>query len=99
VSLTNQPVRQRHPRENERKYLDTFRDTACESCGANDGTTVPAHCNLGGDGVGWKQTGVVAGLCASCHSAADGAPIVERYKVWIRVLTRLLKARYEEWKG
>ena len=90
------PPRQREPRARDRKYLDSFRDTACEACGANDGTVVPAHMTIG-----WGRRSekphdyLVAGLCFACHGIADGGNWTERARLWLEVLRTLMRKRYE----
>ena len=90
------------PRRSERRYMDTFRDTACEACGQNDGTVVPAHCNMGLGGMGYRAPGVIAGLCYRCHAIADGRtsePYTERLKIWVRVAQKLMGDRFKEFAG
>lgn len=85
-------------RTGERGYLKSFRDTACEACGAT-GTVVAAHFNM--NRAGMKNPGVVAGLCHDCHAVADrrfNVSKVEAQRVWLRVLRKLLRERFEEFK-
>ncbi len=87
----------KQPRARSRKYLDSFRDRACEACGHTDGTTIPAHCSIGLlGGIGIKAPDwAVAALCGPCHFIADEGPILERLKLWVKVLQTLMRARYE----
>lgn len=88
------------PRTRDKKWLTHIaRDKPCEACGCNDGTTVPAHCNIGLlGGMGLKAPDwAVAGLCFDCHARADNGPIVERLRLWVKVLQTLMRQRYEDW--
>lgn len=82
----------------ERRYMKRFRDTPCECCGRNDGTTVGAHLNLNSGGTGYRAKGVVAGLCSSCHDIADGRVPGNRYEIWTRVAQRLMRERAAAWQ-
>lgn len=60
-----------------RKHLDNVAKIPCVRCGADDGTSVPAHYSgqyqhLLGKGVGSKVTdAAVAALCYKCHAELD----------------------------
>lgn len=47
---------------------------SCAHCGAEDGTTIPAHSNHqeDGKGMGLKAHDLTAHLCARCHAIVDG---------------------------
>ncbi len=89
----------KNPRVKDRDYLDSYRDTACEACGTNDGTVVGAHNRRGQKGgMGMKPSDCfVAGLCYSCHqtehSGRDGS-----VEIWMAVLDKLLSERFELWR-
>lgn len=65
---------QRQPRLKIRKITDAARDQSCQSCGAQDGTVVAAHCNdIEFKGIGRKSHDcLVAFLCLRCHAMTDG---------------------------
>lgn len=83
----------KNPRVKDRAYLDGFRDTDCEACGANDGTVVGAHVRTGGEGgTGYKPHDyLTVGLCFDCHCEQEANPGPEW---WMRVFKRMLKKRY-----
>jgi len=91
----------------ERKYLNTFRGHPCEVCGITDGTTVPAHVNVG-HGKGQKSTGAVIAACGPCHDLLDNRGKMpgltaeehrrERLRAFKRALHRLALDRFERWK-
>lgn len=83
--------------EEEKRYMRTFRDTPCECCGRNDGTTVAAHLNLNSGGTSYRAKGIVAGLCSSCHDIADGRVPGNRFEIWARVGQKLMRDRAVEW--
>lgn len=54
-----------------RPYLDLCRDRPCIACGADDGTIVPAHRNVG-KGMSIKASDAwVIPLCHECHTDFD----------------------------
>ncbi len=87
-------------RTSARNYLSSFKGRPCEAnCGREASTCVPAHLNMDCRG---KDDALTASLCHECHAVADGrtsAPLDERRKVWMRVLTTLMRARYENWRA
>ncbi len=87
------PVAQRQPRERDPAYLRSFKDTACEACGVQDGTVVGAHYKVGWFGYGYKSHDwMVIGLCAKCHRDQEANPGAEW---WMRVLLRWRKLLYQ----
>lgn len=57
-----------------RKLLDLAEGKPCMNCGAQDGTVVAAHSNLGEHGRGYAHQAhdcFVAFLCWKCHSFLD----------------------------
>lgn len=103
MNLTGQTTRQRRPREQDRKYLDSFRDmTACEACGnPNDGTIVGAHAPFNRFSQAKHDDALTAGLCSVCHDIwdgrtgdAEGKAIVTR-----QVLLTVLRKRHRAWRG
>ena len=100
MNLTGQTIRQREPREKDRKYLDSFRDTTCESCGAADETVVGAHFSFGNFARGMKADDYfTAGLCFKCHAISDQGSFKERTAIWLKVLKKLMRDRYRAWQG
>lgn len=87
-------------RKTERRLMDSYDGTACECCGAADGTVVAAHYRKGNAGTGYRPPGIVAGLCFNCHEIADGRVPGDSAEIWLRVLVKLLtdraKARADE---
>lgn len=82
-----------------RKYLDSFRDRACDACGAQDQTIVAAHIRTGQQaGMGRKpEDWKVFGLCRACHSAQEAQPGPEW---WLdNVLLPIAQRRYERWRS
>ena len=57
-------------RVRDRRYLDSFRDTACFACGLQDGTVVAAHIRHGmAGGISLKpDDSLTLPLCGLCHS-------------------------------
>ena len=86
-------------RRKRNPYLDTYKDSACEACGVNDGTVVGAHFTF--ERFAWAMKpadALTAGLCVRCHDLVDGrtnATLDERRKIWLRVLKNRLPDRYE----
>lgn len=85
-------------RPRDRRYLDSFRGRACEACGVQDDTIVPAHVRTGlngGMGLRPPDSDVLA-LCFKCHSDFDqggGAKWLVKH-----VLLPILRKRYARWK-
>lgn len=77
-----------------RRLLDRANGAPCANCGAEDGTTVPAHSNHleDGKGTGLKAHDLVAHLCYACHNIVDGrVPAVtqaERDLIFYRAVYR-----------
>ena len=70
------------------KLLQAVRDSACQHCGAKDGTIVAAHSNQMRDG---KGRGIkahdyrIAALCFKCHYEIDQGKDLsrqERLNIW-----------------
>ena len=70
------------------KRLQAVRDSACQHCGAKDGTIVAAHSNQMRDG---KGRGIkahdyrIAALCFKCHYEIDQGKDLsrqERLNIW-----------------
>ena len=82
-----------------RKLLDLARNQACVNCGAEDGTVVPAHSNLGEHGKGKSlkaDDSMVMWLCHTCHSELDQGKRMSRderreftYKMILRTYARM----------
>ena len=82
----------------DRKYLNSFRDTACEACGADDGTIVAAHIRAGNEGgVGMKPSDdLVFGLCHSCHAEQEASPGAAW---WLeKIVKPLARQNYQTWR-
>lgn len=91
----------------EDKYRKTFAERPCEICGRYDGTTVPAHINMG-HGRGQKSIGAIIAACGPCHALIDDAGKMpglsaeehqrERLRAFKRALNRLAVDRFERWR-
>ena len=88
-------LRQREPRHEDERYRRSFAGTPCESCGIEDGTTVPAHVNWQEGGLSMKaHDWLIVGLCFNCHREQTANPGPEW---WVtHVLKVWLKRRYFE---
>jgi len=70
------------------KLLQAIRDSACQHCGAKDGTIVAAHSNQmrDGKGRGLKAHDYrIAALCFKCHYEIDQGKDLsrqERLNIW-----------------
>jgi len=70
------------------KLLQAVRDSACQHCGAKDGTIVAAHSNQMRDGKGRSIKAHdyrIAALCFKCHYEIDQGKDLsrqERLNIW-----------------
>ena len=71
-----------------KKILENARNNSCQHCGANDGTIVAAHSNLGRHGKGMSIKAhdcFVAYLCWICHPPLDQGFLfnrLEKEQLW-----------------
>lgn len=83
-----------------RKLLDLARDQACVMCGAQDGTVVAAHSNLGEHGKGWglkAHDSMHAWLCHRCHTEYDQGHKMDKQEKRDFILTAICKTYQEMW--
>lgn len=83
-----------------RKLLDLAEDQACVMCGAQDGTVVAAHSNLGehGKGLGLKAHDCMhAWLCYRCHTEYDQGKKMNYEQKRDFILTAICKTHLELW--
>lgn len=91
---------------NARRYVSKrlrreAKDKPCVLCGADDGTTVPAH--LPGSFYGMPAGGaqkthdwLVADLCVKCHAYVDGPKGRKDAQLRMMALCRTLERRFED---
>ena len=93
-------LRQREPRLKSKRITDDARGQICMRCGAEDGTTVNAHCNdMEFRGMGMKSDcSLTAWLCQSCHDLVDGRAghltLDEKRQMWDRAFKRTVRMRF-----
>ena len=93
-------LRQREPRLKSEKIRKDAMGQACQSCGAQDGSVVNAHCNDSEHkGMGVKaDDSLTAWLCDLCHAIVDGragsASREERHAMWDRAFKRTVRQRF-----
>lgn len=93
-------LRQREPRLKSEKIRLDARDQPCQSCGAQDGTVVNAHCNdMEFRGMGVKSDdSLTAWLCGYCHSIADGQhgglSLEAKREFWNTAFKRTVRQRF-----
>jgi hypothetical protein len=83
-----------------RKLLDLAEGQRCVMCGADDGTVVAAHSNLGehGKGMGLKaHDGMHAWLCYACHTEYDQGNKMNKSDKRDFILTAICKTYQEMW--
>lgn len=88
-------------KEQDKAYSRTFRNTACEACGVNDGTVVGAHINMGKGGTALKAWGAQVGLCAFHHDVIDRRiQNKDAIRTWIleKLVQKLAMDRAGKWK-
>lgn len=99
MNLTDQPVRQRMPRQKDPAYLRSFRGKACEGCGRLKETVVPAHVTDERYSLGAKPDDkYTVALCKDCHDILDRRVIGDREKLLARIVKSLCAERHEAWK-
>lgn len=83
-----------------RKLLDLAKGQRCVMCGADDGTIVSAHSNLGEHGKGWghkADDSMVAWLCHRCHTEYDQGHKMSKEEKRDFILTAIAKTYREMW--
>ena len=83
------------PRVEDEKYRQSFRGRACEACGIQDETIIPAHVRKGQEGgTGYKpDDALIVALCFKCHADQEAHP---GYEWWCeKIFKRWLRNRYE----
>lgn len=82
------------------KLLELAEGQRCVMCGADDGTVVAAHSNLGehGKGMGIKaHDSMHAWLCYRCHTEYDQGKNMNREQKREYILTAICKTYQELW--
>ena len=77
-----------------RKLLDHAKGQTCVMCGADDGTVVCAHSNLGEHGKGGSlkaNDACTAHLCFRCHSEYDQGKTMTREQRRDFILTAIVR--------
>lgn len=91
----------------DRKYLNSYRNASCYTCGAQDGTVVGAHIRHGhGGGMGLKPgDDMTLPLCAKCHARQGAGESAFWDKVYnagrldgVLIAKAVALARYLRWK-
>lgn len=83
-----------------RRLLDLAEGQRCVMCGADDGTVVAAHSNLGehGKGFGIKaHDSMHAWLCYRCHTEYDQGNKMTKEQKREFILTAICKTYQEMW--
>lgn len=83
-----------------RKLLDLAKGQRCVMCGADDGTVVSAHSNLGEHGKGFAIKAddcMVAWLCYRCHTEYDQGHKMTKEQKRDFILTAIAKTVREMW--
>lgn len=83
----------------DRRYLDSYADELCWSCGAKE--CVGAHVRYAGSGgTGIKPSDdFTFPACKKCHDAFDGRTQIDGGADWImrNVFMPMLRRRYQNW--
>lgn len=101
TTIYQPPPAQKQQRLIDKKYRRSFKDQACEVCGAQDGTVVGAHCRINAFIMGGKpDDALIVPLCAECHREEGAAKKDGDNATWWvnKILKPILWQRYLQWE-